>query len=75
MNEITLKEQIFRITVTRINLSFAEMFETPKQIDALVHEAFLRQWGDHWETRAVRKAAQLMEDPGYFSDDEPGVPI
>jgi len=67
---MNLREQVRGIAGRRINLVFAEKVSFPLILTALAAQAFMEQWPESPDTRAVRKACELMKNPGWVSEDE-----
>jgi hypothetical protein len=70
---MTLREQIHEIAAQRINSVYADHVAFPMVVTALAAQAFIEQWTESVDTRAVRKASQLLSSPGWVSDEEEGV--
>ena len=69
-----LREQICSIGV-RVELccSLTEDVNLAVLISLLIKKAFLEEWPESQDTRAIRKAGKLLHGSGFVADFEPGV--
>ena len=69
-----LRTQILRIAERRINPAFAATIDWPTIVDTLARNAFIEEWEDGADVRAIRRAAGLLHGrPGWVTEDEPEV--
>lgn len=70
---MTLREQIEDIGRRTINPRFVEAIEFPGLVRSLAEVAFHEKWPEGPDTRAVRRALDLLKSPGWVTDQEPAV--
>lgn len=70
-----LRDQIESIATRRVNGHgyFSESTQFPLLVTLLASKAFIEEWPAGPDSRAVRRAAQLLVSPGWVSPEEEGV--
>lgn len=70
---VKLREQILAIA-RAYNEAWAMNRPLPQMVQVLAYQAFIYEWPESADTRAIRRAAKLLDGPfGVVSADEPGV--
>lgn len=69
---LSLRGQIEELAEKHLSAFFAEG-TMPLFVALLVNKAFIEEWPDGSDVRSVRRAAKLLESPGWIAEDEPGV--
>jgi hypothetical protein len=70
---VTLRDQIREIARRVVDEHFAADGQFPMIVTALAAKAFIEEWPDATDTRAVRRAARLLSNPGWVTIDEEAV--
>lgn len=60
----SLRDQIKDIASRRVNPTYAEQVDFPATVDHLAAAAFVEQWEEGTDTRAVRKAYIMLHASG-----------
>jgi len=67
-----LREQINDICRRHINSAYASHVSFPTQLTQLAAMAFIERWSEeNSDSRAVRKACEVMQSDGFVSSDVP----
>lgn len=69
-----LRDQIKKIAAARkVDPTYVEYVLFPILVSTLAAKAFIEQWEEGPDTRAIRRAASLLEKPGYVTEDDEAV--
>lgn len=66
---MTLREQIQNIATIRINSAFVQYSNFSTWVDSLAALAFIEQWPESSDTRAIRVAWKLLHTTGVVNSD------
>jgi hypothetical protein len=72
---MTLREQLRQIGTRVINEAWANSVGISRLIDALIVKAFIEDWPGGNDTRALRRAYELLDKTFVIADDEPAVRV